>query len=133
MSYTVAICVPPVPDADKTAWAGLPEIIASKGSIAPALQQLYQRLTAGYPCICSLPDESVEDGVWSDGPLINNFGSKAAVLGVVFSRVDEVLPFLVETANQLGLVVFDEQINKIHREFGASTGTKKAKPWWKLW
>jgi hypothetical protein len=34
------------------------------------------RLTARYPCICSLSDERVDDeGVWSDGPLWNKFWS----------------------------------------------------------
>jgi hypothetical protein len=53
-------------------------------------------------------DERVDDdGVWSDGPLWNDFGHRAAVLGMVYSRVKGVLPFLLETANDLGLVVFD--------------------------
>ena len=78
-------------------------------------KDLHDRLTAAYPCICSLPDDQVDDGVWSDGPLINNFGHRAAVLGIGFSRVEEVLPFLVKTANDLGLIVFDWQTNLIHR------------------
>jgi len=49
----------------------------------------------------------VGNGVWSDGPLWYNFGHRAAVLGMTYPRVEEVLPFLVETANELGLVVFD--------------------------
>ncbi len=65
-------------------------------------------VTARYPCICNLPDDSVDDdGVWSDGPLWNDFCNRAAVLGMIWSRVEEVLPFLVRTANYLGLTVFD--------------------------
>jgi hypothetical protein len=69
------------------------------------------RLTSRYPCICTLADEDVDGGVWSDGPLWNNFGHRAAV----YSRVNEVLPFLVETANDLGLTVFDWAGPSIHR------------------
>jgi len=32
------------------------------------------------------PEEDVDDGVWSAGPLWNNFGHRAAVLGMVFPR-----------------------------------------------
>ena len=65
-------------------------------------------MTVRYPCICTLPDDRVdEDGVWGDGPLWNDFGNRAAVLGVVYSRVEEVLPFLIETAVGLDLTVFD--------------------------
>lgn len=68
---------------------------------------LHDQLTLRYPCICALPEEEVDGGVWSDGPLWNNFGHRAAVLGIVYSRVEEVLPFLVETATSLELTVFD--------------------------
>ena len=91
MSYTIAIVVPPVPGDDRTAWAVLDGLIAETGP------------------------RPVDDGVWSDGPLIDNFGHRAAVLGVVFSRVDEVLPVVVRAANELGLVVFDWQTNRVHR------------------
>ena len=77
------------------------------GRGATGIPRTYDRLIARYPCICTLPDDEVDDGVWSDGPLWNNFGHRAAVLGMSFSRVETVLPFLVETANALGLVVFD--------------------------
>ncbi len=45
----------------------------------------------------------------------NDFGHRAAVLGMVYSRVEEVLPFLVKTANDLGLVVFDWTGPSIYR------------------
>jgi hypothetical protein len=65
--------------------------------------------------MCSVPDDEVDDTVWSDGPLINNFGHRAAVLGMSYSRVEEVLPFLVESANALGLSVFDWATKTVHR------------------
>ena len=108
MSYNVAICVPPISNDDKAAWESVQELIDADGEVPQVFRQLHDLLTARYPCICTLPDNKLdEEGVWSDGPLWNNFGHKAAVLGVIYPRVDEVLPFLIETANRLGLTVFD--------------------------
>jgi hypothetical protein len=116
MSYDVAICVPPIPADDAAAWVGLDEFIDAKGPIPSVFRELHDQLTARYPCICTLPDDRVdEDGVWSDGPLFNNFGHRAAVLGITYSRVKEVLPFLLRTANTLGLPVFDSGAPSIFR------------------
>jgi hypothetical protein len=73
----------------------------------PIFKELHDQLTARYPCICTLNDDEIDNRVWSDGPLWNNFGHQAVVLGMVYSRVAEVLPFLVRSANSLGLTVFD--------------------------
>lgn len=83
------------------------ELIEQEGPRPQVFQELHDRLTARYPCILAVPDDRIDDTVWSDGPLINNFGCRAAVLGLSYSRIKEVLPFLFETANTLGLVVFD--------------------------
>jgi len=107
MSYNVAICTPPVPDEDDAAWRSVDTLINAKGDVPPVFRELHDQLTARYPCICTLPDDQVDDGVWSDGPLWNDFGHRAAVLGITWSRVEEVLPFLIRTANGLGLTVFD--------------------------
>ena len=115
MSYNVAVCTLPISLDDETAWAALDDLIDKAGDAPEVFRTLHDRLTARYPCISSLADEDVDDGVWSDGPLWNNFGHRAAVLGVVFPRVKEVLPFLVNTANELGLVVFDWASPSIYR------------------
>jgi hypothetical protein len=115
MSYDVAVVIPPVPDDDAEAWEALDELIEQEGPRPAVFQELHDRLTARYPCMCSVPDDEIDDTVWSDGPLINDFLHRAAVLGISYSRVDEVLPFLVETANDLGLVVFDWATETIHR------------------
>jgi hypothetical protein len=107
MSYNVAICIEPISSSDKEAWQQLDALIDAEGETPAVFKKLHDRLTAKYPCICTLSDDEVDDGVWSDGPLWNNFGHRAAVLGMIYPRVEEVLPFLVETANALGLVVFD--------------------------
>ena len=115
MSYTVAICTPPVPADDQVVWSQLDGWIEQQGPVPGVFHELIDRLTARYPCLCDLPDDQIDDGVWSDGPLRNNLGHRTAVLGMVYSRVEEVLPFLIETANRLGLVVLDEQTGQMHR------------------
>jgi hypothetical protein len=115
MSYNVAIVIPPVPSDDSVAWEVLDGLIEQQGPRPAVFQELHDRLTAKYPCMCSVPDEEIDNTVWSDGPLIDNFGHRAAVLGMSYSRVEEVLPFLVATANALGLVVFDWATARVHR------------------
>lgn len=70
-------------------------------------RELHDQFTARYPRICTLSDDKIDNGVWSDGPLWNEFGHRAAALRMSYSRVGEVLPFLVRTANALSLIVFD--------------------------
>jgi len=115
MSYNVAIVVPPVPADDAEAWAALGGLIEQRGPRLAVFQELHDRLTARYPCMCAVPDDQIDGTAWSDGPLINNFLHRAAVLGMSYPRVEEVLPFLVETANALGLVVFDWATETVYR------------------
>jgi hypothetical protein len=108
MSYNVALCAEPISEDDAVAWKQIDGLIEAQGPTPRVFKELYDALTARYPCICTLSDDRLdEDGVWSDGPLWNDFGHRAAVLGVVYSRAEEVLPFLFETALSLGLTVFD--------------------------
>jgi hypothetical protein len=107
MSYNVAIVTHPIPAGDDAAWDAIDKLIDAEGVVPPVFKMLHDQLTAKYPCICTLSDDQVDDALWSDGPLWNNFGHRAAVLGMVYSKVAEGLPFLVKTANGLGLTVFD--------------------------
>jgi hypothetical protein len=84
-----------------------------KGETPRVYLELIDRLTTKYACICDLEDEN--DAAWSDGPLRNNAEPGMVILGLNPERVSEVLPFVVKTANDLGLVVFDEQEGRIHR------------------
>lgn len=118
MSYNIAVVVPPLPASDAEAWTILDSLIEQQGSPSSIFRELHDRLTARYPCLSSLPDDQIDDGVWSDGPLWNNFGHRTAVLGMSYSRVDEVLPFLIKTANSLNLAVFDWTTEQVHRADG---------------
>lgn len=115
MSYNVAIVIPPVPEDDTEAWTVVNGLIEQEGPRPAVFQELHDRLTARYPCMCAVPDDQIDGTVWSDGPLINNFLQRAAVLGISHSRVEEVLSFLVETANAMGLVLFDWATKRIYR------------------
>jgi hypothetical protein len=102
---------------------------------SPELSELHRRLTARYPCICD--DES---GPWSDGPLINNFGLHEATVGISFSRVEEVLPFLIQTSTAMGYWVFDGQDEAAHVPNGVILRQKSqpapqanGRPWWQFW
>jgi hypothetical protein len=80
------------------------------GPISKIFRELHRRLTARFPCIC---DD--ENGPWSAGPLINGFGAQIATVGIVGSRIDEVLSFVIETATDMNLCVLDHQAAEIHR------------------
>jgi hypothetical protein len=100
-----------------------------------AMQELHRRLTARYPCITQDPD-----GPWSDGPLINNFGQHSATLGISYSRVDDVLPFVIGEATTMGFWVFDAQEEAVHLPGGGtlrpehppSAGISR-RAWWQFW
>ena len=108
MSYNVAILKPPVPEDDTAAWEAMRELAQRQpqGEVPQVFNELIDRLTQRYPCICDLPDDQVDDGAWSDGPLRNNATPAITVLGIAFPKVEEVQPFVIQTANSLGLVVF---------------------------
>jgi hypothetical protein len=103
MSYNIAICIPPVPTDDDEAWKAVDGLIEAKGPAPSLFKLLHDQLTSKYPCICKLPDNRVdEDGVWSDGPLWNDFGHRAAVLGIIYSRVEEVLSLRYQDCERFG-------------------------------
>jgi len=115
MSYAIDIVAVPMPDDDAEAWAAAVQVLDAAmsegvGPTSEVFRELHRRLTARFPCICD--DES---GPWSDGPLINDFGTQIAVVGIAGSRIDEVLPFVIETATGMNLYVFDHQVAEIHR------------------
>ena len=59
-----------------------------------------------------LPDDRVDDGVWSDGPLLNDASGPLFYLGVVGGFVEDVVPFVARIAAEHRLVCFDHQGGK---------------------
>jgi hypothetical protein len=98
----------------------------------PAMDTLYQELTAKHPEINEVPPDRVDDtesGPWSceidrsPGHLI---------MASVWSQADYVDAFVKELARKHGLAVFDPQSNRITYPDG-TLGADPPRPWWKFW
>ncbi|HEY1692984.1 MAG TPA: hypothetical protein VGG39_12530 [Polyangiaceae bacterium] len=77
-----------------------------------AIAAFVAAITSEYPDIVDLPDEKVDDGVWSDGPLLDDASGPLFYFGVVGSFVEDVVPFVTRVAAEQGLVCFDPQEGK---------------------
>ena len=62
MSYNVAICTPPIPEEDESAWAVVNDLIDSKGPVPSILRELHDQLTARYPCSLMTGSTKMEFG-----------------------------------------------------------------------
>jgi hypothetical protein len=140
MSWVIEITHVPVAPVDEDAWEQL-EILreeeeAHEYGAPPSkpLRRLYDRLSLRFPCI--LEDAN---SPWADGPLINNFGDQLATVGLIVSRMEDALPFVIETATDMGFTVFDAGAEEIFRPKGwqppemPPAAFETRKPWWKLW
>ncbi len=136
MSYVVVLSIKAVPANDKKAWKYIHEVMEedehASGELDPRLLKLHDSLVDKYPCLSSYDDDddSVDESPWSDGPLIYNFGNLYSALGLTYDRAEEVVPFIVECAQDLGVTVFDDQTGKIYRP---NYEKQKGKKWWKIW
>jgi hypothetical protein len=136
VSYTIDIVHIELPPDDGDAWDEICRLRAGMMEddrpLPPSVRRLHERLTEIYPCIMDDPD-----GPWSDGPLINNFGHDLSILGISYSRVDEVLPTILKVSLEAGFSVFDGQDERFHRPVQAQqrnpTAAKDKRPWWKFW
>jgi hypothetical protein len=77
-------------------------------------KEFHDAATKQFPCLCSLPDDEIDGGVWCDGPLINNFLVKAPVIGFSHSKVEEALPVIGNLALSMGMSVLDWQAGKVY-------------------
>jgi hypothetical protein len=48
-------------------------------------------------------------------PAEDNFGDKLTTIGIVVSQIDETLPFVVDTATEMGFTIFDAGHERIYR------------------
>lgn len=141
MSWVIEITHVPVAAALEDAWHQLDELREEEDAReygsppSEPLRRLHDRLTERYPCI-------MEDSnsPWSDGPFINDFGDKLATIGIITSRIEDALPFVIETAIEMGMTVFDPGDEQIHRpkDWTAPAewslpASKPPKPWWRFW
>ncbi|MCH1926808.1 hypothetical protein L9G74_18180 [Shewanella sp. C32] len=137
MSFTIDLIVTELPSDDKKAWSFIDgmreEYYEDKSGTHPKLKDLHEILTKKYPCLCSFEDDdpAMDDSPWADSPMINNFASKMGMVSIVWSKADEVFPFVLESALSLGIIVADGQSEVIYRP--GYTVETKSKPWWKFW
>lgn len=87
----------------------------------PRFIALAQNLTRRFPCICSAAAEDIPESewAWSDGPLDGKTGSAVYSIGLNSERVNEVQPFVVQSAKELKLNVMDEQAGAVYLAEGA--------------
>ena len=72
-----------------------------------------KKLTRKYPCMTE-SDESV----WTDGPLDGQTDEPVYGIGIQTEYLHEVHPFVITTANALGLSVYDDQAGQAYLASG---------------
>jgi hypothetical protein len=139
MSYTVDLIVGNLPLENKQAWKAIEELrevyYDDKREKSDSLIALHADLTARYPCLCSYDDDNdrADECPWADGPMLGNFAHDMGMLAILFSRADEVVPFIIDKANALGITVADGQSERIFRPGNSASVSEKPKPWWRPW
>lgn len=112
MSYDVAVWDGDAPANDEHAvrvneelWARYEE---GAEEPSPRILAFLRELTARYPDLEDLPENEIEDSPWSVSPTDDAVGVYS-YLCLVYSKIEEALPFIVQTAKRHGLVCFDPQ------------------------
>ncbi len=114
MSYVVHFWTFPMPGSVSHAMQIHAEL-QERRNVGPVFRTLAQRLTARYPCITTCDaDDDDNPPAWSDGPLDGDADCATYGIGLNSERLEEVHPFVVETATSLGLVVLDEQQGHVY-------------------
>jgi len=78
-------------------------------------QRLHDSLVERFPCLSSLPAHERDDAAWVDGPLIKNFSHDLAIVAFHFTCMEDVMPFAVKTALEVGCSVSDMQGMSVYR------------------
>ena len=124
MSFDLAVWDGPQPRTDADGLAEFTRLHAKHFDIGPTsppserIKRFIAAITERYPDIMDLPGDEIDDGVWSDGPLINNASGGYFYFGMVWSRAEEVASFVSTIAAKQGLVCFDPQSGRCTRETG---------------
>lgn len=97
----------------------------------PLFTEFARRLTARHPCITSPDSDDLDESelAWGDGPLDGRADAAVYAIGLNRARLDEVLPFVRETARELGLSVFDEQAGHAWLANGAEQAVGRERIW----
>ena len=115
MSYNIAVVNFKLPeDFEKAVELVNPLAVIDVAEIESIYEEFHDEAIKLYPCLSSLSEDQIDDGVWCDGPLINNFMVKAPVIGFSYSKVEEALPVIGNLALSMGLSVLDWQASKVY-------------------
>lgn len=115
MSYNIAVVDFKLPDDFEEAVALInPMTEIDTPKVKNIFQKFHDEATKVFPCLCSLSDEEIDNGVWCDGPLINNFTVEAPVIGFSYSKVEEALPVVGNLALDMGLSILDWQTGRVY-------------------
>jgi hypothetical protein len=82
---------------------------------SPAIRAYIKAITSTYPDLLDLSDDQIDEGVWSDGPLLGNASGPFFYFGIVWSHAEAVAPFVARIALEHGLVCFDPQTGQCMR------------------
>ncbi len=117
MRYTICITRNNIPTDDKLAWQEMQRLYKVETcECAPDFVELINKLEERYPCYFDSEESELNnDCVWTDSPLIESAGKDITVLSIRISKAEQVVPFLIETANSLNFVFFDSQSARIIR------------------
>lgn len=139
MSYVIHIWNEPTPKTYEEAEEFVFEHPRCSVSDSSVFEELASRLTEKYPCICNEDDQS-EDKVWSDGPMDGECDENVYAIGILSQYAEDVLPYIIEKAGELGLTIYDMQLGRAVAPSGNvllprdKSATKIAKKhWWKFW
>jgi hypothetical protein len=111
MSYSMMVFEGAAPRSDE-------EAIAAYGSMieryedgeavepTPAIRAYVEAVLGRWP---DITDDEGEDSPWADGPLINDASGPMFHFALVFSSVEESIPFIVAEAERRNLVCVDPQ------------------------
>jgi hypothetical protein len=116
MSYTFAIFNATVPEGVDV-WDFVGRLTDEAEPDPSAFEKLIDRLTARYPCVGHLPPEQTGgcECVWGECPRSWGSFTRATNFGLRSDHIATVLPFVIETATQLGFSVYDWQYGKLYR------------------
>jgi hypothetical protein len=116
MSFNVAVWEGARPKTDALARVEFQRLYAtyadgagSTKSPSAAVRRFVATITAAYPDAASLAPDRADGSVWSDGRLLGNAAGPFVYFGILWTFVEEVVPFVMECAREQGLVCFDAQ------------------------
>jgi hypothetical protein len=117
MSYDVAVWDGERPADDEQALRTYEALWERYGDAAeppsPRILDYIAALTARYPDLTEHSSDDVDASPWADGPLTLDVKGPFFYFALVYSKVDEALPFIAETARRHGLVCFDPQRQRL--------------------